>query len=314
MWRTSHVYLLATLAVTLASCGGGAPGPVPSVTVASSPLAPPAPIPTPPSPSVLRYAGAAPGDTLVGVESCAQGPATRDARGHLAEVTFSSAKIDNSIRLTYGAVDTFSIDTNGFGGPSFRPVDKQPWTGGPYDQFLNPSQGELFVLRNGESHFAAVGLDTSYAACFFAIGMEPDTLPAFKQDYFVTVDGLARVGTRTMRLFGYDSEMILDPTTGTAILKLKLAGRDAPFGDFHSRTPTPLVEATASLTLRANGSFSTATLSGGGFVGQVMGRLVSVAAGNVSGRGGAGAVFTFELRSSQGEFIFGVLAAEANLI
>ena len=93
-----------------------------------------------------------------------------------------------------------------------------------------------------------------------------------------------------------------------------LAGRTAPFGAFYDQTPTAIAEVTASLELQPNGFFKDAPLSGGPYLGTIGGRFVGVGASNVSGRGGAGAVFTFVLRGNTADIMFGVAAAQANLI
>jgi hypothetical protein len=60
----------------------------------------------------------------------------------------------------------------------------------------------------------------------------------------------------------------------------------------------------------AGPGFIEATLTGtGGFTGIVRGSLVGDTK-NVSGSGGSGAVFTFEMRNAAGEVIFGVATAE----
>ena len=66
--------------------------------------------------------------------------------------------------------------------------------------------------------------------------------------------------------------------------------------------------------MNASGAFPLVALTGSnGFSGTIHGQLVTPASGHASGRGGAGAVFVFELRNAQGEVIFGAVAAEADI-
>lgn len=312
--------ILPFLLVMLSSCGGdsgGTTGSLTLVTVTPPPVPPPPPpvaTPPPPAPAGPAIAGASVGGVLEGVHACATDPVTRDASGHVTGLNLTNAKIDNFLSLTYRAVDSFSLDVNGFGGPEFDAADKQTWTGGPYDRFLDANNGELFLSRIESPLFAVLGVDNSSGACFFAIGQRPDSLPTQYTEYFTLTDGLARVGTRTTRLYGTDSEMTFDPKTGTAKIKLVLSGRDLPFGDYYNQTSAAIAEVTASLALQPGGYFSTATLAGGQYSGSITGRFVGVGTTNVSGLGGSGAVFTYILRNNTGDILFGVAAAQANLI
>lgn len=229
-------------------------------------------------------------------------------------LNLTNAKTDNLLSLTYRAVDSFSLDVNGFGGPEFDAADKQPWTGGPYNQFLDANNGEFLIWQDYNSLFAILGVDNSTNACFFAAGQRSDTFPNQPTDYFAITDGLARIGTQTTRLYGTTSEMTFNPVTKIAKIKLILAGRASPFAAFYNQPPTAIAEVTASLELQPSGYFTSATLSGGQYLGSIGGQFVGVGSSNVSGRGGAGAVFTFVLRSNTGDIMFGVAAAQANLI
>ena len=306
--------------MTLSSCGGESGSTTsmpPLVTVTPPPTPPPTPPVAPPPPTVAvgpTLAGASIGGVLEGVYACATDPVTRDTSGRITGINLTNAKIDNLLSLTYRAVDSFSLDINGFGGSEFDPADKQFWMGGPYDQFLDANNGEFFISRNGGSLFAILGVDNSSNACFFAAGQRPDTFPNQLTEYFAIIDGLARVGSATTRLYSNNSEMTFDPVTKIAKIKLKLARRDTPFGAFYDQAPTAIAEVTASLELQPGGYFTDATLSGGQYLGTIGGSFVGVGASNVSGRGGAGAVFTFVLRSNTGDIMFGVAAAQANLL
>ena len=137
-------------------------------------------------------------------------------------LNLTNAKTDNLLSLTYRAVDSFSLDVNGFGGPEFDAADKQPWTGGPYNQFLDANNGEFLIWQDYNSLFAILGVDNPTNACFFAAGQRSDTFPNQPTDYFAITDGLARIGTQTTRLYGTTSEMTFNPVTKIAKIKLIL--------------------------------------------------------------------------------------------
>jgi hypothetical protein len=244
---------------------------------------------------------------------------TRDALGQVVGLpAFTGAKIDNHLALTYRAQDSFALDLNGFGGPSFLPSDKRTSQTGPYHQFLNPSQGEFFIFRDGGPFgsftFGTLGLDNSAGLCFFAAGLQPPSIPfSGTGDYFARADGIARVGGQTLRLFGTTGVLDVNYGTGAGSIQLAITGRGNAFGDFTSQPATGITMATATLQFKS-GAFASSVLSGSnGYTGTIMGQLVSNTA-NVSGSGGAGAVFTFELKNAQGDIITGAVVAERNLI
>lgn len=312
----------------LPGCGGGSSGsggnPV-AVAPAPSPSSTPTPAPTPtpsPTPAAIRVGGASPGQSLVGNEACARDAVTRDSQGHVTALpSLSGAKIDNSLRLTYRDVDSYALDINGFGGSSFAPADKRtPPTRSLFHQFLNPTRGEFLIARDGSfgnGVFTTMGLDNSTGVCFFAVGLPIDALPTDGVAiYYGWIDGVGQIAGQTTRLLSSSGSVRLNTQTRLATVELFLdrLGGDPfgdPFGDIGSQFSQEITVATAVLQLLPNGAFSLAALTArNGSTGTITGTLVSRAADNGLGGGGAGAVFTFELRNAQGDVLFGAFAAE----
>ena len=310
------------LMTVLTACGGGGSGGSPASAATSPPAVatPPAPPPVVTTPQASpKIASATPGETLEGVMACARDAAVRNESGDVTGLTLTAAKTDNNLRILYEAVDTYALDVNGFGGPRVVASDKRSWNGGPYDMFVSAQGDRVQLFRNGpfgSAIFSILGTDQSAGACFFAIGQAPDSAPPEMWSYDGRIDGLARIGARSYRLYGYSAQILPNAGAGgrTAALRLRVVGREAPFGDFHLQAETPLAELTATVELRPDGRLVTGPLTGDGYVGSVTGRLVGAGAANVTGSGGAGAVFTFEVRNAAGDVMFGVIAAEANLI
>lgn len=322
--------ILAALAIcsTVGGCGGGssssAIGSPVGVAPAPAPSLSPSPTPTPtttPTPTPARFLGASPGEVLVGKMACARDSVVdHDARGRVTALrSLSGAKIDNSIQLTYRSADSYFLDVNGFGGSAFAPADKVASTDRVYSQFLNPTQGEFDIFQDGNAFgtrtFTTIGLDNSSGLCFFAVGRGADSLPQVQGDkHFLTLDGVGRVGDQTLRLFGSGGGMTVDIGAQEVVLELRLSGRDDPFGDFTTRATKEITSAKVTLRYNGSGSFGLSPLTAtNGYTGSITGFFTTPQA-NAVGGGGAGAVFTFELRNSQGDILFGAIASEANRI
>jgi hypothetical protein len=327
-WRKLATALLFSgTAMTLSSCGGGDGSttvPTSVVAVSPPPAVPPPPPPiTPPPPSGIQLVGAAPGQTLQGLLACARDPVTRDGEGRVTGLpVLTGAKIDNSLLLLFRDTDSYSLDVNGFGGSDFAPADKRTSATLAFDQFLKAGGDEFLITRSnslsGTRTFATHGLYNAAGLCFFAAGLPAAPLPTSGTgDYLVIVDGIAKSGDQTLRLLpSFEGSLLkVDYAERTANLTLVLAGRPNAFGDFTGQSPVSVTTATASLKfLQAGPAFTTTTLTGsGGYSGTVTGMLVGDTQ-NVSGSGGFGAVFTFEMKNAAGEVIFGTIVAERNLI
>ncbi len=323
--------ILAVLAIcsTVGGCSGGssdsavggpvgvAPAPAPSPSPSSTPT--PTPSPTPAGP---RFLGAAPGEVLAGTLACARdNDVVHDAQGRVTGLRSlsSGAKIGNGLGLTYLGTDSYNLDVNGFGGSAFAPTDRVASTNRVYSQFLNPTQGEFDIWQGdtmfGGPTFTTIGLDNSSGLCFFAVGRGADGLPQVQGDkHFLTLDGVGRVGDQTLRLFGSGGGMTVDIEAQEVVLELRLSGRDDPFGDFTTRPTKDITSATVTLRYDSRGAFGLSPLTAtNGYSGSITGFFTTPAA-NAVGGGGAGAVFTFELRNAQGDAMFGAIASEAGRI
>lgn len=315
---------------TLPGCGGGSSGsgtsPIavaPAPSPSSTPTPTPTPAPTPsPTPAAIRVGGASPGQSLFGNVACARDTVTRDSQGHVTALpSLSGATINNSLELAYRDVDSYALDINGFGGSSFTPADKRnPPSRSLFHQFLNPTQGEFLIARDGSFEngvFTTMGLDNSQGLCFFAVGLPIDALPTDAVAiYNGWIDGVGQIAGQTARLLSSSGRVRLNTQTRLATVELFLDRLDGdPFGDQFGNIGNQFSEeitvATAVLQLLPNGLFSLSALTAGnGWTGTITGTLVSRAADNSFGGGGAGAVFTFELRNAQGNVLFGAFAAE----
>jgi hypothetical protein len=227
-----------------------------------------------------------------------------------------------SLNLLFRGTDSYSLEVNGFGGSKFAPVNKRASPTVAFDQFLKAGDDEFSIAKinalSGTRTFATHGVYYSPGLCFFAAGLPAGPIPASgRGDYGVIVDGVAKVRNETLRLLpSYSgSSLAVDFDARTAALTLVLSGRPNPFGEFADQPSTTITTATASLALYQGGrSFDTAPLIGsGGYSGTVNGFLVGDTR-NVSGSGGSAAVFTFELKNTAGEVIFGTIVAERNMI
>ena len=133
-------------------------------------------------------------------------------------------------------------------------------------------------------------------------------------EHFLLTDGAGRVGGRIVRLFGYNGKMLVAAAKREATIEFRLAGRDDPFGDFTIQPAADITVVTATLRYDSGGSFGFLNLSGtNGYTGSLVG-IFTTPQGDAKGGGGAGAVFTFELRNAQGDVLFGAIASEANRI
>lgn len=315
-------WLVASAGLALLGCGGAGQDEsiaAPPVTVAPvPPTAVQTPAPSLPEPS-KSIAGAMPGGLLGGGLACVRDPVAVDASARVTALnTLTGASIGNQMVLFYAGKDRFSLDVNGFGGSRFEPADKQVSSNAAYAQFANATQGEFFLFESGgpfgSSTFATLGMYNYAGLCFFAVGVEANSLPTVGVgDYFAGADGVARVGGQTLRVFGTTGNLDVQYASQVATLTLTVVGRGDPFGAFTARPAVELTTVTANLRVRGY-SFESISVSGSnGYTGTVSGFFVGNEA-NASGVGGSGAVFTFELRNAQGDMIVGAVAAERNLI
>ncbi|HYD08034.1 MAG TPA: hypothetical protein VEC60_20025, partial [Reyranella sp.] len=125
-------------------------------------------------------------------------------------------------------------------------------------------------------------------------------------DYAGFADGIALIGGKASRLFGSDAQASLDYAARTGTLRIDLAGRDAPFGEFLDATSTPIGQATFQFRLSSNPSFANyvepVSIDGPG---QATGDFTGIAFG-----GGAAIGVVFALTLPNGDRLFGTAAVE----
>lgn len=314
--------LALALAFLATGCGGGGPdgppatsgtGPAPSPT--PSPAPSPSPSPTPaPGPSI---AGAKPGESIAGPLACSDGVVTRSPDGSVTGIQqISKTKIDNGLVLAYRAPDSFASDVNGFGGSQWTPEDKRTAPNEYFTRYASPAQGEL-QLGVHNLIFVTYGLENSSGLCFFAAGLEPQSLPPGKVVYTGTIDGFAVISGHQQRLFSMQESapvLTMDFSTGRGKLEFQLVGRDDPFGDFEKAPGAALGTVSAELQLSPGSKgFGLTALSGSGFDGRVTGQFVDRDQ-SILGTGGAGVALVFELTRPNGDILYGSIALGALLI
>ena len=123
--------------------------------------------------------------------------------------------------------------------------------------------------------------------------------------FYGIVDGLIVSNNSVRRLFGSTVTGSIDAGQGAVQIRIELASRDAPFGEFLDAAPTTMGVATARLPYTGPG-FAVATLTGpDGSTGTIRGQFYE----NLVGLG-----FVFELRYPNGDRVFGAIATDLNLI
>lgn len=308
---------VVALVLALAGCssGGGAPAaPAPQPSAAPPPgSVPPAPAPSPvppPAPSDPLIAGVPPGGKLGGALVCAGatlelqalGDGTRQVRGISA---IKRVKLtDNRVDIDYRAADSFGLDFNGFGGPSFGPSDSRGSVTGVYDYFRASS--EELEIDSGKSglQFASFGrVSDENGICFFAVGRPTyDYLIDGDYEFRGVSDGLfvSANGGGTRRLYGSFVNGTIRANAGVIDVTIQFTGRDDAFGDFQARAPIDLGVATASIPY-TRASFSVAPISGpDGATGTITGQFYET----------IDLGFVFEMTYPNGDRVFGAIGTE----
>jgi hypothetical protein len=312
-------------AILLASCGEGGNSQPGTVTVSPSPTPPvpsltPTPTPSPtPTPAGPPIANVAPGGTLSGNLVCAGGDfryeTISDGGRRLADATRIGAADTgrSSIAILYRTTNSFQIDINGFGGPSFLPSDRKGEAAGshwPVAYFrkspVQQSADEL-EIHDGNGPFgglvnASLGrLSDGSSLCFFAVGSDRGPIGTQgTKDYSILVaDGLAILGGVARRIGLATASARVDRETRTIDLSLDMYASTPPFG-----TPANNINlgpATARLNITASDRMSGALAGPGGSMGTIAGRFFEF---------GNGAGFVFDLTYPNGDRIFGSVAVD----
>ena len=330
----------AALALALAACGGGssgsaaggggavavAPTPTPAPTATSTPI----PTPTPTSFSTAAIAGALPGQSLRTAQACAFGdftfagsPPRLSGIGTIYDTgAFNGAfngAAGNGLDIVYRGSDSYDLIFGFDDVGLIRPGDKRPSATAAYDNFNLGNGFEFEIYRNVGAQSlqrvtigregSPIGADpkaTGYT-CFYAAGLSDTSLPGSgTTNYAGFADGIALIGGKASRLFGSTATASLDYAARTGTLRIDLAGRDAPFGEFLDAAATPSGRTTIQFKLSSNPGFAN-------YVEPVSIEGPGPATGDFTGiafDGGAAIGFVFTLTLPNGDRVFGVAAVE----
>ena len=320
---------LVAIAVALASCGdggGGAAGggavvvaPTPSPTSTT-----PTPVPTPLSTAAI--AGALQGQSLRTAEACARGtfsfagsPPRLSGIGTITSVGAFNGAAGNGLDIVYRGPDSYDL-VFGFDDLGLiRPGDKRMSATAAYDNFNLGNGYEFEIYRNigarslqrvtmgrEGSPITADPTATGYT-CFYAAGLNDTSLPTSgTTDYAGFADGIALIDGKATRLFGSAAVVSLDYAARTGTVRIDLASRDTPFGEFLAGPATPIGRTTWQFKLSSNPSFANyvepVSIEGPG---QATGDFPGIAFG-----GGAAIGLVFALTTPNGDRVFGSVAVE----
>lgn len=260
------------LPLLTAGCGGGGGGDLTS----TPPTVTPSPSPSPPQP-VPPFPGTPPASFFLTDEVTATA-AVRVERGNgTARVTGVERLTDvlapnrSHVSVEYRGPDSYAIEMNGFGGPSFLPVEREDSSpifdtyrsqdkGGYVDILQVAKKGAgitLTYMSFGSYGFLNIsGASSELALSFLAIGSRTPAsqMPTTGSARFSgIVDGLWVDGATTRRLYGSTATLTADFAAGRVTSVLALTGRDNPFGDFQSAPATSLGTFTGTGTIDASG-------------------------------------------------------------
>lgn len=319
------------IAFGLAACGGGSGD---GSAAAPIGLASPTPTPTPtstPTPAITGQliAGAVPGQHLLAPLVCADGSFVVATRGEepdvladlnsIAQVGIRNGSAGNALDIFYRNTDSYDL---GFGFDDvawLMPSDKHQVLSSAYDYFNASGLLELELYRNalaqrfrfvtlGRTSFMAAGTNVNATACFFAAGLGGLSLPTSGiANYSGLADGIALFGGRATRLFGSSATATVDYSTRSATVRINLASREPPFGEFLNSSPMPIGQATAQIALTPNSDYfaeDTPFTGPDGSSGTITGKAFA---------GGAALGFVYELRFPNGDRAFGSIAVELPL-
>ena len=239
---------------------------------------------------------------------CANGTFTRSS-GRISEITaLNPPKNDSSFNILYPADNTFSLDINGFGGPSFAPTQKATGPTFMYDYFQNGTD-ELELYRNRLLTYVTFGrYSDAQTLCFFAAGGPPKYAPfgnvAFSNPYVGLGDGMARIAGSTLRLLESSASASVNYPANTVDITLSLRGRTTAFGE-PSGAFTPVETVTGTVPLSSLGSFNGSLTGPDGLSGTVQGNLFDMKQ--------FGMVLTYSLRRPNGDIYFGAAGLDLNV-
>lgn len=321
--RTLAMASAIAMAFGLAGCGGSDGDGGNAVPVAVAPTPTPTPTPTPistnapvaPGPLI---AGAAPGrGVLLAPLSCANGSFTFAEETNeslrmflinsIVSVNVRNGSAGNGLSIGYDALDTYTLGLGFDDVVAALPSHKQSPLTAAYDYFRAPGYEFEFYRNATLPIFGSVTLGRMYSdtfgLCFYAAGQisAPEALGL--NGYAGIADGFALLSGRTTRLFGSSANVSIDYPQRSGTVRIDLAGREPPFGEFLGAAATPIGQATAQFVLTPGSNYiSDATLTGpSGSTGTITGLVYG---------GGLAVGLVFDLRFPNGDRAFGAVAAE----
>lgn len=288
------------LSVLVAGCGGGDGGgginstPPPVGTPSTPTPTTPAPAPSPSPGAVSPFPGASPSTFLTDEVTAAAAVRVERENGTyrvtgVERLNTVSTPNRGIITVAYRGPDSYFVETNGFGGSGFLPVEREDSSplfdtyrsqdkGGYIDILQVAKKGTgitLTYMSFGSYGFLRTGANSELTLSFLAIGSRTPAsqIPTTGTARFSgIVDGLWVDGATSRRLYGSTATLTADFAAGRVTSVLALTGRDNPFGNFQSAPATSLG------TFTGTGTISTAGFAGsygaaGGYSGPFSGHF-----------------------------------------
>ncbi|MDE8651162.1 hypothetical protein [Novosphingobium album (ex Liu et al. 2023)] len=310
--------LLATAALLsstlwLASCGGddnSSPTPTPTSTPTPSPTPTPTPTPTGPPPETdANLAGANINGVLNALLNCSGKPVRNEA-GLLANITESTDTTVKIAKILYKAADTFDVSVESATAVNFTPANRVSASDHALTWLASGAKQLDFIRKD---RFAApsvtLGTYSDTTVCVFAAGLAPSNVPTTgTKTYYGYADGLARGTTSQRLLLISHGTVALDAANKKATVQMQFATladpqEKGPFLDLTGRQSVQLISGTATLT-QEGATLKAGTFTGtNGYAGTIYGSFI----------GASGIILPFELHTSTGERIWGVIAADSAL-
>lgn len=266
---------LALSVLTAGCAGGGGVNSTPPLVGTPSPSTPTLP-PAPPEP-VPPFPGSSPSTFFLTDEVSATAEVRIERGNGTASVTGVERLTDvlapnrNIISVEYRGPDSYFVETNGFGGSGFLPIERED-SSPPFDTYRSQDKGGyvdiLQVAKKGVGitltymSFGSYGFLTTGDAnneltlSFLAIGSRTPSsqMPTTGTARFSgIVDGLWIDGASSRRLYGSSATLTADFAAGRVTSVLALTGRENPFGDFQSAPATSLGTFTGTGAISAAG-------------------------------------------------------------
>ncbi len=317
-----------TGALLLTACGGDdssntpTPTPTPTGTPTPSPTPTPTPTPTPAPPSDANLAGATTLNTTLNALMNCGGTAVRNDAGLLSNITGSTDTAVKTAKILYKAADTFDVSIDSDTAVNFLPANRVEanahaltWLKpSPFKQleFIRKDKFPAPTVTLGTYSDTAVTGSTAATAgvCFFGAGFAASGIPTTgTKTYFAYADGLARDSNSAKRLLLVSHGTVaLDAANKKATITIQFVTIDnpegkGPFIDLTGRSTTQFITGTASLTTEG-ATLKAGTFTGtNGYTGTIYGSFV----------GASGMILPFELHTSTGERVWGMIAADSAL-